>query len=342
MQEKSHEKIKNYTSRQLAILNYLLVIQNNKKEVRPSQERIYRKLGISKSSLNRDLKQIEADKVLWREKTKFGNTTIYHLADYFLDSAIRKVLAPFLYALHRVPFAALSLALLLSYCPTLNPAVDRDDTLLRFSYKDIKNKSFLYCKMVPSLYRLRFRDWLVFEQFDDEFMQDCIKSNKKNIAKAHNPFAYLMGICRQRADCFAIEPDITKSKWLIAADVLRENAASHVETQKTKSPQKRPMKPVYKDFGYNICEYGRDWGRVIKKKTMLDKKEEVLTQKYLDQWRRGHSPAVFIPEASQLTRREAIVEWNKGNEPIKEQKHLIFAEELQAYWNRCIKNRIEE
>jgi hypothetical protein len=259
-----------------------------------------------------------------------------------LDIKIRRILTPFLHALHRVPFAALSLALLLSFCPTLNPAVDRDGTLLDLSYKDIKKKSFLYCKMVPALKQLRFRDWLVLEQYDDEFKQDCINDNKKNIAKARNPFAYLMGICRQRAQCFDIEPDITKAKWLIAADVLRGNPASHVETQEKDSSKKGSSKPVYKDFGYNVCEYGRQWGRVIKKKTMLDKKEEALTQKYIDQRRRGHSPAVFIPEAPPLTSQEAIVEWNKGNEHIKEQKHLIFAEELQAYWNCCVKNRIEE
>jgi hypothetical protein len=303
LQEKSHEKIKNFKSRKLAIVNYLVGIQNNKKEIRPSQERICKDLKISRSSLNRDLNEIEHEGVFHREKTPFGNTTIYHLADYFLDIKIRKILAPFLKALNHTPFAALSLALLMSFFPLVNGAVDRDGTLLRISYKDIKNKSLCYCKMVPSLRQLRYRDWLYLQQFEDEFLSECINDNKKNIAKAKNPFAYLMGICRQRAHCFDIEPDITKAKWLIASDlssealakedVLRGNPASHVETQKTKTPKKGTSQAKYKKKPFKQYWLGPEFTQdrmAMQKEKKMD--EALKLEKEIAWHRAGISPAV--------------------------------------------------
>lgn len=234
------------------LLNLLIGKTNHYRQVRPGVVALGRKLGIKKRQVENLLLKLESLGLINRIHQGYKNLMVIRISDYFLDGRIRSYLWKLLPSVRFVPIAVLSLAYLMTYAPSLNGAVDRDCTLFNISYEDIKNKSLSYCKLVPALKQVRFREWLILEQFDDEFKQDCINELKKSSTKPKNIFAYLMGICRQRAQCFDIEPDITKVKWLIAADVLRGNPASHIETQEKDSAKKGTSKRVYKEYGYGI------------------------------------------------------------------------------------------
>jgi len=258
-QEKFLKDVKNLNIRQQMIVDYMIAAQNNKEKVRPSQERICHDLGINRRTFNRDMLIIESLGILEREQTPYGNTTIYHLSSYLLNTAIRKILSPIFKSLKHAPFAVLSLALLLSFNPSLCEVKTRDVTLLE-SCNVVINKSLLsYCKIYPALERFAPEELAALHQWPNELVLEIIEQIKKSKIKPNNLFKYIMGACYRRAGCFDIEPDTMKAKLIGASNLLRKSPASHIETPIRKTPKKGHIKTKYVDRGYNLCKLGKHW-----------------------------------------------------------------------------------
>lgn len=324
-----------YTKSEKDVLNYASCLSNQSPTLRMTRKQIADKIGIHEDTVGKIITKLEGDG-WWKKQWVAKKQCIqFSFNPMFYTTSFRNMFKDLLKGFRYLPLWLLTSSLFTNSC-----LCEYVGSYIK-ELKGIKEISLSYCKSIPVGIRLTYREWMSLQRWPSDFLQESIEIYRGLKKKPKNPYAYLMGICRQRAGCFGIEPDAVKIQYLLHS--LRESPASHIETQKTKTPKKGTSKRLYKDYGYNLCEYGQIWGKSTKKKTM-QKKEEVLTKEQIEWKRRGHSPMVELPQPESLTRDQAITEYKdmKNSSAINAIKDKGLAEILLAFGATTLKNRIDQ